>query len=169
MHTAESELAALGSVVDLLDDGRIDFWLAGGWAVDFHHGEVTRSHSDIDLVVYHSDKERIHQALIASGFAVTDDTDPDAEMIHMRDGLKVDLSFITVQPDGTTVTPGWEYWPWPADSFTGEKAHLFAVAARVISAETLLHSKSGWELNTGEAPRPQDIADIETLRRTLQR
>jgi hypothetical protein len=169
MDMAERQLGALGSVVSLLDGLRIDFWLAGGWAVDFHCGEVTRSHSDIDLVVWHSDKERINQALLADGFAVTDDSDPNAEMIYQRNGLKVDLSFVTVQPDGTSVTPGWEYWPWPTGSFIKEKAQLFGVAARLISAETLLSSKSEWERNTGEAPRPQDLVDIEALRRTLQR
>lgn len=167
MQAADAQLPALESVIRLVEDLGIDFWLAGGWAVDFRVGRITRRHSDVDLVVYHSDRKRTHRGLTAEGFVVLNEDDPDAEMIYRRGDLKVDVTFIRRRDDGTTVTPGWELWPWPADSFPEDTAYLSGVPSRIVSVDTLLASKTDWELNTGEPPRPEDLADIEILQRSL--
>jgi Aminoglycoside-2''-adenylyltransferase len=39
------QLAALRDVVSVLD---VDYWLFGGWGVDFREGRITREHSDVD-------------------------------------------------------------------------------------------------------------------------
>ena len=157
-----AQLADLRSVVRLFDNVGIDYWIGGGWAVDFHLGEITRRHSDIDVVVHHADKERLHEVLISEGYAVADDTEPDAEMIYEHGDLKLDLSFI-VQDDGLTVSPGWEMWPWPVDSFSSDTHQLLGVTCRVISVGTLLIGKRDYESVVGEPLRPRDIADIEAL------
>jgi hypothetical protein len=33
----------------MLAEHDIAYWLFGGWAVDFHAGQVTREHGDIDI------------------------------------------------------------------------------------------------------------------------
>jgi hypothetical protein len=45
------QLAALARIHELLDGQGIDYWLFGGWAVDFHAGLVTRAHDDLDIAV----------------------------------------------------------------------------------------------------------------------
>jgi hypothetical protein len=47
----KQQLAALADVGERLGDGGFEYWLFGGWAVDFHLGTVTREHDDIDLAV----------------------------------------------------------------------------------------------------------------------
>lgn len=163
----EATLDGLAGLVEMLDQAGIEFWLAGGWAVDFHAGRVTRPHADIDLVVHHSDQAELHTLLTDVGFEVVDDSEPDAEMIYQRDELKVDLSFVAELEDGTIVSPGWEDWPWPADSFPSVPRQLSAVSCRVVSATTLLTSKREYQANVGDEPRPVDLADTKVLERIV--
>ena len=54
MSEAE-QLAALAGIHELLEEEEIDYWLFGGWAVDFRAGVVTRAHDDLDLAVWQKD------------------------------------------------------------------------------------------------------------------
>lgn len=65
-------------------------------------------------MVHLADRERLHESLTGEGYKIEDDT-PDSEMIYARGEPKLDLLFI-VERDGQIVSPGWEHWPWPADS-----------------------------------------------------
>ena len=47
----DEQLAALEELHRLLERHRIEYWLFGGWAVDFHTGTVTRPHDDLDMAV----------------------------------------------------------------------------------------------------------------------
>ena len=49
----------MGSVHELLDHHGIEYWLFGGWAVDFYAGSVTRPHDDVDVAVWLDDHVRI--------------------------------------------------------------------------------------------------------------
>ena len=42
------QLSDIAEFARLFEDAALDYWLFGGWAVDFHVGEVTRAHGDID-------------------------------------------------------------------------------------------------------------------------
>jgi hypothetical protein len=46
---AEDQLSALSHLDELFGQHAIEYWLFGGWAVDFHAGKVTRPHDDLDL------------------------------------------------------------------------------------------------------------------------
>ena len=54
---AEVQLAAIASIGRALDQEAIDYWLFGGWAVDFWVGRVTREHDDIDVAAWRNDYE----------------------------------------------------------------------------------------------------------------
>ena len=137
--------------------------------MDFHAGRVTRPHMDVDLVVNHADKNELHALLVDSGFKIVDDSEPDAEMIYQRGNFKVDLSFIVELDDGTVVSPGWEYWPWPPGSFSSGIRRLSGVSCHVVSASTLLTSKRDYETQVGDEPRPRDLADIQILENLVGR
>jgi hypothetical protein len=53
----DAQLAALGSICDLFDREGIEYWLFGGWAVDFHAGRSSRAHDDLDLAVWARDHD----------------------------------------------------------------------------------------------------------------
>lgn len=159
----EATLDSLAELFALIEKAGLQFWLAGGRAVDFHAAMVTRPHTDVDLVVHHADKEELHSLLLNAGFTVLEDSEPDAEMIYQRDDFKVDLSFIVESDDGTVVSPGWEHWPWPPGSFSSGIRQLSGVSCQVVSASTLLTSKRDYKAHMGDEPRPRDLADIQVL------
>jgi aminoglycoside-2''-adenylyltransferase len=51
MSTETEQLAALARLHEQLERHGIEYWLFGGWAVDFHAGSVTRPHDDLDIAV----------------------------------------------------------------------------------------------------------------------
>ena len=61
----DAQLSALSEVSRLLEEWAIDYWLFGGWAVDFYVGAVTRPHFDVDLAVWLADVPRIEALLTA--------------------------------------------------------------------------------------------------------
>ena len=61
------QLAALASVIEALTDRGIDYWLFGGWAVDFYAGKVTGPHDDVDLAVWLEDHDHVAELLDSFG------------------------------------------------------------------------------------------------------
>jgi Aminoglycoside-2''-adenylyltransferase len=59
VRLGDQQLAALEELHRLLERHGIQYWLFGGWAVDFHAGTVTRPHDDLDLAVWLEDYDRI--------------------------------------------------------------------------------------------------------------
>jgi hypothetical protein len=164
--TDVSDLEQLRTVMRLLDSAGADYWLAGGWAMDFHLGRITRPHFDIDLVVRHEDKHRLHELLLAQGFTVVDDSDPEAEIDYARGALRLDMGFVRKMGD-MFVQPGWEAWPWPESSLGNTPVELEGISARLVGAGTLLDCKRNYEAMVGEPPRTHDLSDIEALRELL--
>jgi Aminoglycoside-2''-adenylyltransferase len=58
-----TQLRLIGEIRDVLDAASVAWWLYGGWAMDFHAGEVTRNHSDIEMFVRLEDAEAVQDAL----------------------------------------------------------------------------------------------------------
>jgi aminoglycoside-2''-adenylyltransferase len=70
---ASSQLRTIGSLHSYFAKQSIDYWLFGGWAVDFHAGRVTRHHEDVDVAVWQSDLRRIRADLEANGWTPAPD------------------------------------------------------------------------------------------------
>src|SRR4051812_38518760 len=68
---AAEQLAAIDSLHAALAAAAIDYWLFGGWAVDFWVGRTTRDHNDIDAAVWRRDYDKIRAALLAAGWQHT--------------------------------------------------------------------------------------------------
>lgn len=45
-----------------------DFWLRGGWAIDFQLGEFTHPHEDIDITTWAIHRDEIEQALLQNNY-----------------------------------------------------------------------------------------------------
>lgn len=157
-----TDLERLRTAVRLFDSTGADYWLVGGWAMDFHIGRITRPHFDVDFVVRHGERHRLHAFLLAEGFAVIDDSDAEAEINFARGDLRIDVGFVKEAGD-MFVQPGWEAWSWPASSLEADPVELEGLSVRLVSAATLLACKRGYEGMVGDPPRPHDIADINAL------
>ena len=161
---AETQVAVIAEAVSALEADGIACWLAGGWAVDFLVGRVTRPHRDIDIVIWSGDAERATAALARAGFG--ESTSTGNELIHFEHmRVPITLSFIERETDGTLVTPGkWRDWPWPADALTGPPGRIGNLAVPIVSLASQLETKENYASHPHGGPlRPQDHADLAVL------
>lgn len=153
-------IAELG---DLLGDADVRFWLSGGWAVDFYVGQITRSHTDVDIVVSLDDRPNVFGLLDRAGFGSEPLDKREGIVWYERAGVRLEITFISESPDGSIVTPGYEFWPWPTDSFADETVSFSGITVRAVSIAGILDMKRGWAEKIGRPPRPYDVDDIEAL------
>ena len=144
------------------EEAGIAYWLFGGWAVDYHAGQVTRPHDDVDFVICGRDHEAVIEMLGVSGFKPL-----RPPLAYVRDSVEFEITLIDRASDGAIVTPGFEDWPWDAFTFGTDVRALDEYPVRVVSIAGLLAVKTGWESHFGETPRPQDLADTHILRGLL--
>ena len=83
----------------------IDYWLFGGWAVDFYAGEVTRPHDDVDIAVWLDDHTRIAELLEANGWRHAPEEDEDGGTGYQRNGVRLELTFLVRDDDGEVYIP----------------------------------------------------------------
>lgn len=57
------EFAVPKQVAALMQDFRAPWYIAGGWAIDLFIGQVTRAHSDIEIVIFRRDQLQIQNYL----------------------------------------------------------------------------------------------------------
>jgi hypothetical protein len=156
------QLSAIAETHELLTSGGIDYWLFGGWAVDFHAGSITRSHDDIDIAVWLNDHDRIAGLLGAEGWKHAPEPDEDGGTGYERDAVRLELTFL-VPSDGEEV-----YIPlraggvlWSDEPMSTDLAELSGVRARVLGLAVLKRGKSRSRDDPVEAAK--DRADFATL------
>jgi Aminoglycoside-2''-adenylyltransferase len=163
MREAE-QLAALARIHELLDRQGIEYWLFGGWAVDFHAGSVTRAHDDIDIAVWVEDHERIAGLLTADGWRHAPEAGEDGYTGYERGAVRLELAFLARGEDGQVYTPLRDgRAPWPGEAFESEVAELGGVRARVVRLRALKADKA--EVRDDSVVAAKDRADLLTLSR----
>ncbi len=132
------QLAALARVSSQLDANGIDYWLFGGWAVDFYAGEVSRPHSDVDLTVWRDDLPRIVELLQQDGWHHAPEQDEDGGTGYERDGVRLELTYLVRDEDGRVCIPLQQgLMPWPDDAFGDDVGELDGVRVRLIGRHAL--------------------------------
>lgn len=159
---SDAQAAAIVEWARRFDAAKIEYWLFGGWAVDYHAGRVTRSHDDIDFVIWVRDHETVIEMLSATDFEPL-----RPPLAFICGDVEFEITLIDRAPDGAIVTPGFEEWPWDTGTFRDDVRTLDGYPVRVVSIAGLLAVKTGWQLHFGEPPRPQDLADTQILRELL--
>jgi Aminoglycoside-2''-adenylyltransferase len=164
----DAQLAALGSICDLFDRQGIEYWLFGGWAVDFHAGRPSRAHDDLDLAVWAGDHSRIAGLLTSECWAHAPEPGEDGYTGYERGGVRLELAFLERSEDGTVYTP-LEHGrgAWPQDAFGDDVAELEGVRTRVISLVALRTDKS--EARDDPRVAAKDRADLATLEAVRQK
>jgi hypothetical protein len=158
----DAQLAALRSIHQLLDAHEIEYWLFGGWAVDFHAKKVSRPHDDIDLAVWSEDRDRIAALLATDGWSHAPEEGEDGYTGYERDDVRLELAFLARDTNRDIYTPLKEgRGNWPEGSFGGDVAELRGVRARVSSLRALKADKS--EAHNDPRVAMKDHADLATL------
>jgi lincosamide nucleotidyltransferase A/C/D/E len=142
-RTANTQLQTIGWLHSHFAEHGIDYWLFGGWAVDFHAGQVTRRHEDVDLAVWQADLPRIRADLEANGWTHAPEEGEDGYTGYERDGLRLELAFLTSDEAGTYTPLVQGRGEWPSGSFVGHEAELGGVRARVVGLDSLIEDKGG--------------------------
>jgi hypothetical protein len=159
----EQQLAALGELHDLLGARGLEYWLFGGWAVDFHAGAVSRAHDDLDVAVWTADRARVAEALESDGWRVEADESADGYVVYARGPVRLEVAFLARGSGGEVYTPLGDGGraPWPEGAFGDDLLELGAVRARAIGRAALLAEKS--EVRDDPVVATKDRADVETL------
>jgi hypothetical protein len=172
---AEAEqLAALARIVALFEPRGIEYWLFGGWAVDFHLRAVTRAHDDLDVAVWLADLPAIAILLEQDGWEHTPDAEEDGYTVYRRGGVRrgavrpgavrMDLAFLARGADGVVHTPLRDgSAPWPPGAFGDDVSELLGTRARIIALAALEADKS--EPRDSPLVAAKDRADLAALAR----
>ena len=159
----QQHLAALAEVDARLRDAGIDYWLFGGWAVDFYADSVTRPHDHVDVAVWLEDVPRIAELLVADGWRHAPDAEEDGGTGYERDAVRLELTFLVRQGDDVLVPLRHGRGSWPKDTFGTDRRELQGTGARLVSLASLRESKSSGRDDPDDAAK--DRADVEELSR----
>jgi hypothetical protein len=162
------QLAALARLHDRFEERGIDYWLFGGWAVDFHVGALTRSHEDLDIAVWLTDRPAIAGLLAGEGWQHTpsagEEDYKDGYTTYAQGSVRLDLAFLARGESGlvyTLLRAGRA--SWPAGAFGNDVSELRGARARIVTLGALRADKS--ELHDDPAVNAKDRADLASLAR----
>ena len=159
---ADLQLAAFADVASRLDSSELEYWLFGGWAVDFYAGRTTRPHFDVDIAVWLDDLPQIDRVLRSSGWRHAPDPEEDGGTGYERDRVRLELTYLARREDGRVVTPLREAEAtWPEDAFAADARELRGVRARLVDFDALASGKSSARDDPDDAAK--DRADFDVL------
>jgi hypothetical protein len=152
-------LAEVGA--DLEREG-FEYWLFGGWAVDFYVGAITREHGDIDLAVWAHDARAIEELLRARGWRHKPKPEEDGGTGYEQDAVRVELTFLA-SDDNARIFVAFRNQNilWSEQPFGNKKLKLSGVSARLVPLALLKNDKSKARDDPDAATKDHD--DSEAL------
>ncbi|SRR6266496_1210485 len=164
MTEENEQLAAFRRVHDALNAHEIEYWLFGGWAVDFYAGAVTREHDDVDIAVWLTDHDRIAELLAADGWRHAPEPDEDGGTGYERDRVRLELTLLVRDDEGHVCVPLRSgLVRWSDEAFGNRVEELQGVRARVIELDALKRGKARFRDDAADAAK--DRADTAILSR----
>ena len=141
--SVSQQLAALKRLHERFEEQEIEYWLFGGWAVDFYAGEPTREHADLDIAVWETDRDRIATLLTAESWNHGPDRNEDGYTAYVREAVSLEVAFLARAQSGEVFTPLEDgQGSWPAGAFGDDVLELLGTRARTISLSALRADKS---------------------------
>lgn len=162
---AQAQLRVLREISVRFAEMRVRWWLRGGWAIDVLLGRVTRTHADIDMIVWARHRRRAHQALQEAGLALARQFPNQTDFVLGE--AQVSVIYLARRSDGVIITRGFLEWEWPAGSLGRRPRRLEGIAARVTGPRQLLWEKETYKRGTGRPLRPKDHVSMQTLREMI--
>ncbi|MFG1715738.1 nucleotidyltransferase domain-containing protein [Micromonospora sp. NPDC049203] len=161
------QLGAIREVVDVADAAGIEVWLRGGWAMDFHLGEVTRPHVDVDWYCWRRDAAPLADRLGALGWRPDPRMPTETQLDLLRGDVELSFAYLDRDADGRVVVGA---GPWagtllPDGMLSGPPGRIGAFTAPVISVGAQIEFKEMFPVWMPERPRrAKDAADLARLR-----
>ncbi|SCG57886.1 nucleotidyltransferase domain-containing protein [Micromonospora inositola] len=164
------QLETVRAVVAWCAAARIAVWLRGGWAMDFHLGEVTRPHVDVDWYCWRADAERLAVLLRDQGWRPDPRMPAELQLDLLRDDVELSFAYLDRDADGRLVVGAgpWAGTPLPDGMLDGPRGRIGPVTAPVISVAAQIEFKEMFPVWMPDRPRrAKDAADIARLRASL--
>jgi hypothetical protein len=164
--TNRAQLDALDTVHRRFAAEGVQYWLFGGWAVDFHVGAVTRPHDDLDIAIWLRELTTVARLLRQDGWTHEHANGQEGSTLFTRRGVRLELAFLQCDDDGDPYTPlaQGRRAGWAAGAFGEEVRTLAGVTARVIGLAALHEEKSASHDDPAAAAKDRrDRAALEGL------
>ena len=96
----------LMSVLNLLENAGITYWIDGGWGVDILAGKQTRPHRDIDINFDAQYTDKLLNLLLEYGYEVDTDWKPVRVELYSEKYGYLDIHPFVLNEDGTSKQAG---------------------------------------------------------------
>lgn len=160
--SSEEQLAAIEGLGSVLDRAGIEYWLFGGWAVDFWVGGITREHDDIDVAAWRGDYDAIGAALQSAGWRHTPVANEVVGTRYQWRTAQAEFTFVVADDDGRILIPFADQpIVWSTGPLGDDRRQLHGVTCRTIPLALLRTGKSS--AREGAAEGAKDRADFEAL------
>ncbi len=166
----DRQLALIGEFVSLCYAASIEYWLRGGWAVDFFLGRVTREHEDIDLFVWAEDAGELTRELRRAGYSELPGPPPEQQCNYKKDGEELQIALIARNERGEVVVAGgrWAGAPWPEGMVGLHRGMIGDVECRIVSPRAQIEIKESFpRWRPDLPPLEKHRVDVTLLREAL--
>lgn len=147
----------LMTVINLLENSGIRYWIDGGWGVDILAGKQTRTHRDIDINFDAQHTETLLNILSEHAYEVDTDWKPVRIELYSDKLGYLDIHPFILNADGTSkqadLEGGW--YEFEKDFFGNALFEGKTIPCITVKGQKIFHS--GYEL------RDKDIHDISIL------
>lgn len=89
------------TVIGILENAGITYWIDGGWGVDILAGKQTRTHRDIDINFDAQYTEKLLNLLLECGYEVDTDWEPVRIELYSEKYGYLDIHPFVLNKDGT--------------------------------------------------------------------
>jgi hypothetical protein len=165
-HPTAVQLSLIQELTTVLPAAGIPHWLFGGWVVDFLAGEITRPHSDIDLMIWRRDAPAFRQILADRGYTERPSpSGPELDARFCKQGQLVEIMFLHEHEEGGAC---WGDWRLPPDALEAQPGQIGKQICPVVSPRLLLGCKEECLRQASEADEKEKHSrDLDRLRLLL--
>lgn len=148
------------TVIKILEEASITYWIDGGWGIDILVGKQTRTHRDIDIDFDARYTEKLLKILKAHGYEVETDWTPTRIELYNEKLGYLDIHPFIINEDGTSkqadLEGGW--YEFEADYFGSAIFEGRTIPCISVKGQKVFHT--GYELREVDK---HDIKMIENL------
>lgn len=150
----------LMTVINILENASITYWIDGGWGVDILAGKQTRTHRDIDINFDAQHTERLLNMLLEYGYKIDTDWKPVRIELYSENYGYLDIHPFVLNEDGTSkqadLEGGW--YEFDKDFFSNAVFEGKTIPCISVKGQKIFHS--GYELRDKDK---HDISIIENI------
>lgn len=148
------------TIINLLENANIKYWIDGGWGVDILAGKQTRNHRDIDVNFDAQHTEKLLNLLFEYGYKIDTDWKPVRIELYSEKYGYLDIHPFILNEDGTSKQANLEggFYEFEKDFFSNAIFEGKTIPCISLKGQKIFHS--GYELRDKDK---QDIAVLESI------